>query len=205
MKARYLIILLVLTSFIFAAPNYSSMSQVKKMNSFDLRMTDYGSGLGGFFQWKVRPGFHAGVKANWNIVSSGKEYTITDPYTGYSYKLNSINLDFLKTGFFVKFHAFDGKIANTFSPFISLQAGPVLAIDTDNDPFANITRYKDAELTMGVFANIHAGIDFMMEKSTSFTVAAGYETNHFNREIDEEMQQAKWNGASLVLQFGRYF
>lgn len=205
MKARCLIILLITASSLFAAPNYSSMSQVKKISSFELRMTDYGSGLGSFFQWKIRPGFHAGVRANWHFVSSGKEYTITDPYTGYTYKLNSINLDFLKSGLFVKFHAFSGKIANTFSPFISLQAGPVLAIDTDNDPFANISRYKDAVFSVGVFGNIHAGIDFMMEKNTSFTVAAGYETNRFNRKIDEEMQKSTWNGASLILQFGRYF
>lgn len=175
------------------------------MLAIDLRMTDYGSSLGAQMQWKLLNNFHAGVNANWTFVSSGKEYTWTDPYTGYTMRINTIHLDFVKTGVFLKKHFFTKQLANTFAPYVSIQAGPVLAIDTDNDPWANISRYADASYYLGFFSHFHLGIDFMMEKRSSLTVALGYEINHFNRAVDEVFEKPNWNGAAIVLNYGRYF
>lgn len=198
------IILLFSLQFLFAA-SYTSMGNVKKINSLDLRMTDYGSSLGGTMQWRLINNFHAGVHANWTFVSSGKEYTMTDPYTGYTYRINTIHLDFAKAGLFLKKHFFTNQLANTFAPYISIQAGPVLAIDTDNDPWANFSRYQDAVYHFGFYTHFHIGIDFMMEKRSSITVALGYELNYFNQAVDEEILKTNWNGAALILNYGKYF
>jgi hypothetical protein len=201
---RALIVLLLLLQVLFAAP-YTSMGQVKKIYGADLRMTDYGASLGGMMQWRLANNFHIGVQANWTFVSSGKEYTWTDPYTGYTIKLNTIHLDFVKAGLSLKKHFFTNQLANTFAPFVSLQAGPVLAIDTDNDPWANISRYADAAYYLGFYTHLHVGIDFMMEKHSSLTIALGYEINHFNQAVDEEFLKPNWNGAAIVMNYGRYF
>lgn len=201
---RALIILLILSQFMFAA-NYSSMGQVKKMVAADLRMTDYGSSLGANMQWRLFNNFHVGVNAGWTFVSSGKEYTWTDPYTGYTMRINTIHLDFIKAGVYLKKHFFTNQLANTFAPFISLQAGPVLAIDTDNDPWANISRYQDASYYLGFYSNFHLGIDFMMERHSALTIALGYEINQFNQPVDEVFSKPNWNGAAIVLNYGRYF
>ena len=200
---RALIILLLLSQFIFAA-SYTSMGDVKKIVAADLRMTDYGSSLGANMQWKLFNNFHAGINASWTFVSSGKEYTWTDP-SGYTMKINTIHLDFIKAGIFLKKHFFTKQLANTFAPYLSLQAGPVLAIDTDNDPWANISRYGDAAYYLGFYGNFHIGIDFMMEKHSSFTIALGYEFNTFNQAVDEVFKKTNWNGAAIVLNYGRYF
>ncbi|MDZ7822263.1 MAG: hypothetical protein U5N26_10965 [Candidatus Marinimicrobia bacterium] len=130
---------------------------------------------------------------------------MTDPYTGYTYKLNTIHLDFVKTGISLKKHFSTGQLANTFAPYFSLQAGPVLAIDTNNDVWANISRYRDATLDLGFYTHFCFGVDFMMEKRNTFTVALGYEVNRFSAPIDEEMQKRNWSGASLILNYGKYF
>ncbi|MCF7832176.1 MAG: hypothetical protein K9N05_01195 [Candidatus Marinimicrobia bacterium] len=201
---RALIILFIAFQLLSAA-SYTSMGQVKKINSIDLRMTDYGSSLGGMMQWRLLDNLHVGIQANWTFVSSGKEYTWTDPYTGYTMKLNTIHLDFVKAGLFVKKHFFTRQLANTFAPFVSLQAGPVLAIDTDNDPWANFSRYQDAGFYLGFYSHFHFGLDFMMEKRSSLTVALGYEINHFNRSVDEDFLKTSWNGAAIVMNYGKYF
>ena len=201
---RALIIFFILFQLLSAA-SYSSMGQVKRINSIDLRMTDYGSSFGGLMQWRLLDNFHVGVQANWTFVSSGKEYTWTDPYTGYTMKLNTIHLDFVKTGLFVKKHFFTRQLANTFAPFVSMQAGPVFAIDTDNDPWANITRYQDASYYLGFYSHFHLGIDFMMEKHGSLTVAIGYEINQFKQAVDEVFLKTAWNGAAIVMNYGKYF
>ena len=59
------------------------------------------SSLGGMMQWRLINNLHAGIQANWTFASSGKEYTWTD-YTGYTMKINTIHLDFVKAGLFVK-------------------------------------------------------------------------------------------------------
>jgi hypothetical protein len=201
---RALIILFIAFQLLSAA-NYDSMGKVKRINSIDLRMTDYGSSMGATMQWRLLDNLHAGIQANWTFVSSGKEYTWTNPYSGYTMKLNTIHLDFLKAGLFVKKHFFTRQLANTFAPFISVQAGPVLAIDTDNDPFANITRYKNAEYYLGFYSHFHFGIDFMMEKRSSLTVALGYEINSFKQAVDEVFLKTSWNGAAIVMNYGKYF
>jgi len=190
---------------LLSAANYDSMGKVKRIYSVDLRMTDYGSSLGGIMQWRILDNLHAGIQANWTFVSSGKEYTWTDPYTGYTMKLNTIHLDFLKTGLFVKKHFFTRQLANTFAPFMSVQAGPVLAIDTDNDPWANITRYQNAGYYLGFYSHFHFGIDFMMEKRSSLTVALGYEINSFRQAVDEVFLKTSWNGAAIIMTYGKYF
>jgi len=203
MKKAIIFIFLILN--VLSAASYSSMGKVKRIYGADLRMTDYGSSLGGIMQWRLFDNFHAGVQANWTFVSSGKEYTWTDPYTGYTMKLNTIHLDFVKAGLFLKKHFFTRQLANTFAPFVSLQAGPVLAIDTDNDPWANISRYSDAEYHLGFYTHLHFGVDFMMEKHSSLTIALGYEINRFNSAVDEEFLKTSWNGAAIVMNYGRYF
>lgn len=203
MKKLALIILLSLN--VMFAASYTSMGAIKKDYSVDLRMTDYGSSLGGKMQWRLLNNLHAGIQANWTFVSSGKEYTWTDPYTGYTMKLNTIHLDFVKAGVFLKKHLFTKQLANTFAPYISVQAGPVLAIDTENDPWANITRYQDAAFYLGFYTHFHFGIDFMMEKQSSLSVAVGYEINHFGQSIDEDFHKPSWNGAAIVMNYGRYF
>ncbi len=201
---RALIILFIAFQLLSAA-NYDSMGKVKRINSIDLRMTDYGSSMGAMMQWRLLDNLHAGIQANWTFVSSGKEYTWTDPYTGYTMKLNTIHLDFLKAGFFVKKHFFTRQLANTFAPYVSIQAGPVLAIDTDNDPWANISRYQDAGYYLGFYSHFHFGIDFMMEKRSSLTVALGYEINSFKQAVDEVFLKTSWNGAAIVMNYGKYF
>jgi hypothetical protein len=202
---KRILLTLLLSISMLSAASYTSMGEVRSIAGLDLRMTDYGSSLGAVTQWKLLNGFHTGLQANWTFVSSGKEYTITDPYTGYTYKLNTIHLDFIKAGLFLKKHFFTRQLDNTFAPFVSLQGGPVLAIDTDNDPWANIGRYRDAEYHFGFYTHFHLGIDFMMDKQNTFSVALGYEINHFGKAVDEEFLKHSWNGAALVLNYGKYF
>lgn len=207
MKKIILIILISLSS--LAAASYQSMGDVKKIYAFDLRMTDYGSSFGGVIQWRIINNLHAGITTNWTFVTSGKEYTWTyyDPVYGTTYpiKENTIHLDFIKAGIFVKKHFFTKQLDNSFAPYVSLQAGPVLAIDTDNDRWANITRYGEAQLHLGIYSNFHIGIDFMMEKQTSMSIAIGYEVNHFGEAVDEEFLKPSWNGAAIAINYGRYF
>ncbi|MFA6619085.1 MAG: hypothetical protein WCT23_08470 [Candidatus Neomarinimicrobiota bacterium] len=204
---KLILILLVSLSFLSAA-SYESMGAVKKVYAFDLRMTDYGASFGGKMQWRLMRNLHGGATASWTFVSSGKEYTSTYYIPGYgeqTMKYNTIHLDFIKAGVFIKKHFFTTQLDNSFAPYMSIQAGPVLAIDTDNDPWANITRYKDAEFYMGFYSHFHLGIDFMMERRSSLGIALGYEINKFSQPVDEEYQKTSWNGAAIILNYGRYF
>lgn len=205
---KLILILLVSLSFLSAA-SYESMGSVKKAYAFDLRMTDYGASFGGKMQWRIVNNLHAGMTASWTFASSGKEYTNTyyDYFSGREQRVkhNTINLDFVKAGVFLKKHFFTKQLDNSFAPYISIQGGPVLAIDTDNDPWGNITRYKDAKFYMGFYSHFHIGIDFMMERRSSMGIAIGYEINQFSQPVDEEYLKTAWNGAAIILNYGRYF
>ena len=151
--------------------------------------------MGGFYQWSL-------AKIQWSLY--GGWLTITEPtytdYYGYSHKINEISLDMLKAGAIFKYHIFKGMIANSFSPFLAVQGGAVLALDTpENMDFFD--KFSHVETIPGMYGGLFVGIDFQMSRNSAFSIAIGTESHVLNEEVDGK---SHWGGKAVVLQFGTF-
>ncbi|MEA3501034.1 MAG: hypothetical protein U9R41_08485, partial [Candidatus Marinimicrobia bacterium] len=198
---KILLIVILLTSFSYGQVKIETMANVQKFSAIDLHITDFGTSIGWYRQFAPIGKFHYGFWINATMVTGGQETTIRDPYTGYSYKINEISLDFVKAGISLKYHLFKGKIANSFSPFLSTQLGGVIALDTpENTSF--FKKYEEVEYYYGVTYNFYIGIDFLGSPQYEISVAVGYETNYLNAEVDGDKN---WNGKAVYFQYGKFF
>lgn len=197
---KIIITVFLLTTILFGQIKIGTMADVKKFSAIDLHITDYGTSIGWYRQFAPMGRFHFGFWANITMVTGGDEYTIRD-YWGREYKINEISLEFLKSGFSIKYHLFKGKLANTFSPFCATQIGGILAIDTpENTEF--FEKYKSIDLYYGLSNNYYVGIDFMGSPKYEISVAVGYETNYLNAEVDGDKN---WYGKAVYFQYGKFF
>ncbi|HDR04422.1 MAG TPA: hypothetical protein ENN84_04165 [Candidatus Marinimicrobia bacterium] len=197
MKRKIYIAGLILTLTTFAQGQIHSMADVNRYGGLEARISDIGGGFGAFYQFAPLTNLQLLINLHWLSITAG-EVTLYDNY-GYPHKVNEVSLDFLKSGLGLKYHLFRGELANAFSPFLMVQAGAVLAMDTPEyssfkNKIKNITSYG------GYSGGIYGGIDFKAGGGYGFSVAAGYEINAFYQTIDG---RSMWDGLSLVLQYGR--
>ena len=198
---KIILTIILLTTLSFAQMKIETMANVQKFSAIDLHITDFGTSIGWYRQFVPIGKFHYGIWANITIVTGGDETYIYNPYLGRNVKINEISLDFLKSGIALKYHLFKGKLANNFSPFISIQSGGVIALDTPEDT-SFLKKYKDVRHYYGLTNNIFIGIDFMGSPKYEISVGAGYETNHFFKAVEK---YKNWNGKAIYFQYGKFF
>ena len=94
--------------------------------------------------------------------------------TGYVYKANPFNLWLMPAFIGLKHHPFLGRIANNFSQFAMIAAGPVFIVDTpEYGRFREKLRNIETSYNGGFV--IGGGIDFMMQPGRVLSLFMGYD------------------------------
>ena len=146
----------------------------KPVYGMSLETGDFGNGGSIFFSRPINMKLQWFGQFKMMDVTGEAEMPVVDYWTGYVYKANPFNLWLLPalTGF--KFHPFIGQIANNFSPFVMLAAGPVIIMDVPeigkfSYKMSNIETTYNGGFVFGV------GIDFMMDPKRVMSLFLGYD------------------------------
>mgnify|MGYP003771072281 CR=1 FL=1 len=134
-------------------------------------------------------------------VTGEAEMPVIDYWTGYVYKANPFNLYLMPAFIGMKYHPFVGRIANNFSPFAMVAAGPVIIMDV---PEMGKFSYKmqNIETTYNGGFVIGAGIDFMMQPGRVVSLFMGYDHIRIGDVVDGRKH---YGGTIFKFMIGRKF
>ena len=134
-------------------------------------------------------------------VTGEAEMPVRDYWTGYVYKANPFNLYLMPAFVGMKYHPFIGRIANNFSPFAMVAAGPVIIMDV---PETGKFSYKmqNIETTYNGGFVIGAGIDFMMQPGRVVSLFMGYDHIRIGDVVEGRKH---YGGAIFKFMIGRKF
>lgn len=185
LSAVVLIVFLIFPSIIQAFADTSGGFRIRGSSyGFSLESESHGSALGGFYSFGVRSKLQVFLQGRILDVAGEAEYPVYDYYYGRWYKTkSSVNLFLLPLFGGLKFHPFEGKIANNFSPFLMCTAGPTVILDLpEGQGFIEQWKSLNTMFTIGGFIGI--GIDFMIQSTTYASIVFGYDFLPMGREVD---------------------
>ncbi len=194
---KIIIILFILITGLSARPP-ESMADIHRFTALDVHVTDFGTGFGMYYQFPPIGRFHPGINGLFTMVTGGDEYTWYD-YWGRPHVENEVSLNIVNLSLNGKYHVFKGKIANSFSPFLSAKLGYALALDTP-EGVKFTEKLKHIDRVHGINGGLFAGIDFAVGNDYGFSAALGKQWNRFEKSVD---QRKLWQGMSIVIQYGK--
>ncbi len=147
-----------------------------------------------------RPKYTTGFQAQFLDVTGSNEFKISDPYTGYTYTINSQSLVLLPFFYSVSYFPFEGKIDNQFSPFITGKAGFLVAADGDESINSWAKRWSQPKFSFAPAFQFGGGATFILPMSSAFTFTVVYSLYPMPRVIDG---QSNYNGLSFEFGFSR--
>ncbi len=152
---------------------------------FSLESESHGSALGGFYSFAVKNKIQFFVQGRVVDIAGDAEFPVYDWYTGTFYKANTKNLFLLPVFGGVKYHAFAGQIANNFSPFVMFIAGPTIILDLpERVGFVEQWKHLHTMFSGGAFSGV--GLDFLVRRTSIFSIVIGYDFLPMGRTVDEE-------------------
>ena len=125
------------------------------------------------------------------------EIIMQDYYTGRAYKFNNINLLLLPLFSGFKYYPFVGKIANNFSPFLSMKFGPIIILDGSESGSFKQKWHDNVQYHYSWGGFIGLGADVITSNNAILTVKVGYDELPMPQEIDG---RKKYSGA--LVRFG---
>jgi len=186
-KTNTLIFIIIL----FCSGHNQKLKAMDSYKEFGFISGNLGSGVRFSLMWKLKPGTEIGFSGRFYDIKNEGEFPVYDPYTGTFRNTNDNALIFLPFMFSYKYHPFEGKIANNFSPFISLNSGPNLAINGNENKTSFKKRWIKAPTILNYSGNISIGIDFLLQNRIKLSASAGYDIFPMGQEVDG---QENYNG-----------
>ena len=149
-----------------------------------------GAGIGGFYEKYFAKSHKFGAEVSWILARGENEYPVYINYGQYMVQENKTRLSFLNFNLTYKKVLFVDKIANNFRPFLSVSAGPVIALDSPNiSDFSD--RMKKMKAYYSINGNAGAGIDFLHSSNYGFSFFAGVNFLIFNQKLDPDPDKFK--------------
>ena len=181
--------------------NILGMRLARPTTGFSLETADFGNGASIFFSYPINSNIQWFGQFKVMDVTGEAEMPVIDYWTGYVYKANPFNLWLMPAFVGIKYHPFIGRIANNFSPFAMVAAGPVIIMDV---PETGKFSYKmqNIETTYNGGFVMGAGIDFMMQPGRVVSLFMGYD--HI-RVGDVVEGRKHYGGAVFKFMIGRKF
>ena len=168
-----------------------------KYSGFGLDVGESGSGLSYNQTWFKNKKLYFIGEIRIFDAKHPDEIIMQDYYTGRAYKFNNINLLLLPLFSGVKYYPFVGKIANNFSPFLSLKFGPILILDGAESGSFKQKWYENIQYYRSWGGFFGVGADVVTSNNTILTVRVGYDELPMPQEIDG---RTKYSGA--LVRFG---
>lgn len=143
-----------------------------------------GSGLRMAVMWKFKPGYEYGITGRFYDIKNEGELPVRDFYTGQLININDKALIFIPIMFSLKYHPFEGKIANNFSPFMIVNFGPNLAIDGIESERKFKKKWIKAPTIVTLGGNVSLGLDFLLQGGMNFSISMGYDFFPMGKIVD---------------------
>ena len=121
---------------------------------------DRGTGLTYQKPIKYTNNLKLGIELRWFDAKLAEEIPFYNPYTGRYEKRDKISLALFPLFGSMSYFPFEGKIANNFSPFISVKGGPVLTLDGDEFIESFTERWRNATAHWNIGGNVGIGVEF---------------------------------------------
>lgn len=181
--------------------NILGMRLARPTIGFSLETADFGNGASIFFSRPLTANIQLFGQFKAMDVTGEAEMPVVDYWTGNVFKANPFNLWLMPAFAGIKYHPFVGRIANNFSPFAMLAAGPVIIMDV---PETGKFSYKmqNIETTYNRGFVLGAGIDFMMQPGRVVSLFMGYD--HI-RIGDVVQGREHYGGTVFKFMIGRKF
>ena len=180
---------------------------IKIFGSYDLIQNGFGLDVGkngsGFFL--IRQYTHNSEKFSlitelrFYDIKGKNEMFVYDYYTQQYRSIGSKNLIYIPAFIGANYYPFAGKIANNFSPFLTLRGGPVLAIDgKETGSFSDRWGNPDTNFSFGSFLGV--GIEFKWVNLSSVLLHLGYEYLPPSKSMNEAKD---YSGLLIHIAFNR--
>jgi len=130
------------------------------------------------------------------------ELIVIDYYTGQPNTIGKQNLILLPMFMGINYHPFAGKIANNFSPFLTMRLGASLAIDGAEDVSGFNNIWSDASTFWSPAGFIGGGIEFRWLNRSSVSLHVGYDILKLTKKADN---QDDYSGMLIHIAFNRFF
>ncbi|MFQ6605858.1 MAG: hypothetical protein ACE5D8_09965 [Fidelibacterota bacterium] len=177
-----------------------SIGKPAAIQGFGLLVGSEGNGFSYRAYVRPQPSWAAGGKITLFDIKADDEFVFYNYYTQQAESVGDRYLLIIPIFGFINYFPFEGKIANNLSPYISLQAGPLITLDGDenNDRFFNRWTTADSYFTFG--GNINLGVSFVWVGGTSIAVSAGYDIFPMRVKVDGK---SRYDGLTLEFSFTR--
>lgn len=183
---------------IFISIGFSQINSTKF--GVGLNIGDIGSGI---FYHKHLKGYEKiklGARISWTDVRPAREIPVYNYYTGQYENKNTVSLVFFPFFGIFNYYPFEGKIANNFSPFLSIKAGPILVMDGDESIESFAKRWSKAQGSLTYGGNIGVGVEFRQSGKVHYLVELSYDMIPLENAIDTF---SSLNGTVLSLSIHR--
>ncbi len=126
-----------------------------------------------------------GATIRWLDIRPPEEIPSYNYYTGRYENLNIVSLALFPLFGTIDYYPFEGKIANNFSPYISVKLGPILILNADASIKSFFERWfnADSEFTYG--GNIGIGVEFRQPGKIHYSVEFSYDLIPLNSTISK--------------------
>ena len=153
-------------------------------NGAGLTIGDRGVGLSYHHNFKNFDYIKLGTVLRWFDIRPPEEIPSYNYYTGRYENRNTISLAAFPIFGNISYYPFEGKIANNFSPFISVKLGPVLVLDADEEVKAFFKRWSKANSRFTYGGNIAIGVEFRQPGKYYYSIELSYDLIPLNNTID---------------------
>lgn len=164
---RKLIVLL------FISFGFSQLNSPK--NGVGLNVGDAGAGIFYHRHLKSFENIKLGAIVRWTDIRPAREIPFYDYYTGTYQNTNTVSLAMFPLFGTFNFYPFEGKIANNFSPYLALKAGPIVILDADEEIDSFTNRWTKAKGSITYGSNIGVGIEFRQPGKINYSIEFTYD------------------------------
>lgn len=166
---------------------------------FSLETESHGTGIGVFYTNTLSTNLQFFGQVKLLSITGETEMPVYDPYTGYTYKVGEVNLVLVPLFIGLKFHPFIGRIANNFSPFAVVMAGPLGILDSpENVGLSKQISEMKSSFHGGAFLGI--GADFQVQTRQFVSIALGYDFLPMGKNVDG---RDEYSGTLFKIMMGR--
>jgi len=134
----------------------------------------HGSGIHWYYGYFPSETHGWSFEARLYDLKGDNEFPTYDPFTGTVTTAGGISLTMITGEAGLLFFPFAGKIANNFSPFLSLQLGPNFILDAPEEG-RFFERWKQAQMYTALAGFAGVGVSFYISYKTVIGVSAGYD------------------------------
>ncbi len=163
----------------FSTVLYSSIA----FKGFGLQVGEQGNGIFFHYTW------HSNTAIKWLVFVrifdvKGEDYfLIYNPHYNQSHSVGDKYILIINGFTGVKYFPFYDQIANNFSPYVTLQLGPVLTIDAKEDE-SFPQRWRRAKGLWSFGAHGGVGVDFLLSRGTIMTAGVGLDYLPMNGTVE---------------------